>query len=232
MKLTKLKLVFALLLASTLFTCGCNWSAARQNALGRQEFLNGNFSQAINQFQQALNREPNNPDALYNMGVTYFTLGQQSRNSQWIGQGEQFLRQAIANNDQHIDAHRSLAALLVERGEPNSAVDLLNTWRQRHPESGEPLVELARLHQEFGDQNQATNLLANALQIDGSNVRALKAMGHVRELQGQYNLALDNYLRSYQLDSRQIDVASKISEMQTRIAQATTTNPATGLLNR
>ena len=232
MKLTKSKLVFALLLASTLFTCGCNWSASRQNAAGRQSFLNGQFSQAINQFQQALNREPNNPDALYNMGVTYFTLGKQSQNSQFIGQGEQFLRQAIAQNDQHVDAHRSLAALLVESGRQNSALDLLNTWRQRHPESGEPLVEIARLYQEFGDQTQATNLLANALQIDGSNVRALKAMGHVRELQGQYNLALDNYLRSYQLDSRQFDVATKISEMQTRIAQANTTDASSGLLNR
>ena len=93
-------------------------------------------------------------------------------------------------------------------------------------------MEIARLYQEFGDQTQATNLLANALQIDGSNVRALKAMGHVRELQGQYNLALDNYLRSYQLDSRQFDVATKISEMQTRIAQANTTDASSGLLNR
>ena len=232
MKLTKLQAIVAMVLICPLFVCGCNWSATRHNTLGRESFLNGQFSQAINQFQQALNREPNNPDALYNMGVTYFTLGKQSRNTQWIGQGEQLLRQSIAQNDQHVDAHRSLAVLLVESGRRSDALDLLNTWQQRHPESSEPLVELARLYQEFGDQTQATNLLANALQVDGTNIRALKAMGHVRELQGQYNLALDNYLRSYQLDSRQVDVATKISEMQTRIAQATTNNPATGLLNR
>jgi len=230
MMLINPKSVIALLLTSFLIACGgCNWSAARQNTLGRQAFLSGQYSQAINQFQQALNREPGNADALYNMGVTYFTLGKQARNNQWIGQGEQLLRQAIAQNDQHVDAHRSLAVLLVESGRQNNAVELLNTWKQRHPESSEPLVELARIYQEFGDQNQATNLLANALQIDGTNTRALKAMGHVRELQGQYNLALDNYLRSYQLDSRQLDVASKINEMQTRIAQANTT---TGVLSR
>ncbi len=198
---------------------GCNLTANRQNIKGRQAYLNGQFSQAINYFQQALNRNPNNADAMYNLGASYLTLGKQARNNQWVGQAEQLLRQAIANNDQHVDAHRTLATLLIESGRTNHAFDLLNTWRQRHPESAEPLVELARIYQEFGDPNQATNLLADALQIDGTNTRALKAMGHVRELQGQLNLALDNYMRTYQLDSRQADVATKINELQTRIAQ-------------
>lgn len=210
---------------------GCN-TAKQQNALGRQSFLNGQYSQAINQFQQALNANPQDADAMYNLGASYYTLGKQSRNAQWINQAEQFYRQAIAYNDQHIEAHRSLAALLVESGRKSYAFDLLNSWRQRYPSSAEPLIELASLYTEFGDQNQATNLLADALQVDGTNARALKAMGYVRESQGQLNLALDNYLRSYQLDSRQTDVAQHINQLQTRIAQGIQMPNGNGVIAR
>lgn len=212
---TRLSLLFFCILVAT----GCNYSANKQNALGRNSYLNGQFSQAINQFQQALNADPRNSDALYNLGATYYTLGKQSRNNQYITQSEQLFRQAITNNDLHVEAHRSLAALLIETGRRQHAFDLLTTWRQRHPESAEPLIELASLYQEFGNRDQATNLLADALQVDGTNTRALKAMGFVREQQGQLNLALDNYLRSYQLDARQTDVATRINALQTRIAQ-------------
>ncbi|MDB4778225.1 tetratricopeptide repeat protein [bacterium] len=211
------RLALLLVVCAPIFL-GCN-AANRQNALGRASFLNGQYSQAINQFQQALNANPQNSDAIYNLGATYYTLGKQSRNTQWINQAEQLYRQAIATNDQHIDAHRALAGLLVESGRKSYAFDLLNSWRQRYPTSAEPLIELASLYTEFGDQNQATNLLADALQVDGTSTRALKAMGYIRETQGQLNLALDNYLRSYQLDSRQVDVATKINTLQTRIAQ-------------
>ena len=215
----------------TLVFAGCN-TANKQNAMGRASFLNGQYSQAINQFQQALVANPQNSDAMYNLGATYYTLGKQSRNSQWINQAEQLYRQAIAHDDQHIDSHRALAGLLVESGRKSYAFDLLNSWRQRYPRSAEPMIELASLYSEFGDQNQATNLLADALQVDGTNTRALKAMGYIRESQGQLNLALDNYLRSYQLDSRQADVAQLITRLQTRIAQGTQNQVGNSVLTR
>lgn len=224
------RLALLLILCAPLLL-GCN-VANRQNALGRASFLNGQYSQAINQFQQALNANPQNSDAMYNLGATYYTLGKQSRNPQWINQAEQFYRQAIAYNDQHVDSHRALAGLLVESGKKSYAFDLLNSWRQRYPTSAEPLVELASLYTEFGDQNQATNLLADALQVDGTNTRALKAMGYIRESQGQLNLALDNYLRSYQIDPRQVDVAQQINNLQTRIAQGFQTQPGNSVLAR
>ena len=211
------RIAIAMLLSSCVFA-GCN-SANKQNAMGRASFMNGQFSQAINQFQQALVANPQNSDAMYNLGATYYTLGKQSRNAQWLNQAEQLYRQAIATNDQHVESHRALAGLLVESNRKSYAFDLLNSWRQRYPQSADPMIELASLYSELGDQNQATNLLADALQVDGTNTRALKAMGYVRETQGQLNLALDNYLRSYQLDSRQVDVAQQINRVQTRIAQ-------------
>lgn len=214
----------SLICAFAVVLSGCNLGSQHHNSIGRQAFETGQFTTAINQFQQALNANPNNPDAYYNLAASYYSLGKQSNNSQWVGQAEQLYRQAISLNDQHVDAHRGLAALLIETKREKYAFDLLNEFKDRYPNQPQPLIELARLYQEYGDNRRATDLLADALRLDSNNVRALTAMGHVRDVQGQTHLALDNYLRVLQLDNQQGAVAQRVAALQTQLASLPTTN--------
>jgi tetratricopeptide (TPR) repeat protein len=198
---------------------GCNVAANRRNMIGAAAYERGQIAQAINEFQAALIVDPNNSNAYYNLGSSYYTLAKQSGNRQWFDQAEQLYRHAIALNDQHVEAHRGLAALLIETNREQFAFDLLNTWQKRYPISADPLIEIARLYQEYGDHRRATDYLADALRIDSRNARALKAMGHVREVQGQYDLALDNYQRALQIDNQQFDVAERVAMLQTRLGR-------------
>ena len=124
--------------------------------------------------------------------------------------------------------------MLIETNREKYAFDLINQWKSRYPASTEPVIELARLYQEYGDNRRATDLLADALKLNSNDVRALKAMGHVRELQGQTHLALDNYLRVLQLDQQQNAVAQRVASLQSQLAQlpvpnglnGSTTNPS------
>lgn len=208
-----------------LMTTGCRIAADRQNSIGRQSYESGQMAQAINRFQKALNLNPNNADAYYNLASSYYVLGKQSSNEQFIGQSEQLFRHAIALNDQHIDAHRALAGLLIETERQQYAFDLVDDWRKRYPNSAEPLIEIARLYQEYGDHRRATDFLSDAVRIDSSNVRALKALGHVREAQGQLSLALENYNRVMQLDVREVEVAQRIQQLSVQLAQQQNQNP-------
>ena len=224
-------IVFLLMFVITVVlfcSSGCNLNAQRHNTIGRQAFEQGQFATAINEFQQALNANPNNADAFYNMAASFYSAGKQTNNSQWLKQAEQLYRQAISVNDQHTDAHRGLAALLIETNQEKYAFDLLNTWQTRYPNSTEPIVELARLYQEYGDNRRATDLLADALKLDANNIRALKAMGHVREIQGQTHLALDNYLRVLQIDGSELPVAQKVASLQTQLARLPVPNGING----
>ena len=205
---------------------GCNLGQQANNVSGRQAFELGQFPTAVNEFQKALTKNPSNPDALYNLGASLYAQGKQARNSQLLGQAEQLYRQSIAANDQHVDAHRGLAALLIETGREKYAFDLINQWKARYPGSTEPVVELARLYQEYGDNRRATDLLADALKIDSNNIRALKAMGHVREVQGQTHLALDNYLRVLQINNQDTSVAQRVASLQNQLAKLPTDNNA------
>jgi tetratricopeptide (TPR) repeat protein len=203
-----------------LFAAGCNLGVQQHNVSGSQAYRSGQYAQAINQFQQALQANPRDSNAYYNLAASYYSMGKQSKNSQWLQQAEQLYRQSISLNDQHVDAHRGLSALLIETGREKFAFDLLNDWKARYPNSAQPTIELARVYQEYGDNRRATDLLADALRLDGGNVRALKAMGHVREVQGQTNLALDNYLRVLQIDPQQGEVAQRVATLQSQLGQS------------
>lgn len=206
------------LLALSLLSVGCNLGSQQSNIVGQQAFQNGNYMQALGRFQQALAQNPNNPDANYNLAAVFYSMGKSQRNSQYLSQAEQLYRKAISLDGQHAEAHRGLTALLIETGREQFAFDLLDGWRKRNPNSAEPLIELARVYQEYGDNQHATDLLADALKVDGRNVRALKAMGRVRENQGESLLALDNYMRVLQLDGSQVDVANRVAFLQQRVA--------------
>ena len=197
---------------------GCNIQADRLNSVGRQAFEQGRYAVAINEFQQALKSSPNNADAYYNLAASYGALGKQTRNKQWLGQAEQLYRQSISLNDQHVDAHRGLAGLLIESGQEQYAFDLINQWKQRYPGSNAPLVELARLYQEYGDTSRATDLLADSLRLNPSDLRSLVAMGHLRETSGQTHLAIDNYLRALQVDGSQQGLVQHVAALQSRVA--------------
>ncbi len=213
------RIVTAALVLVTVFYCGCNLGVNQRNIAGRQAFESGQTAMAVNEFQQAIRLNPQNADAYYNLGATYYAMGKQQKNQEWVGQAEQLYRQAIALNDQHVEAHRGLAALLIESGKEQYAFDLMNEWKTRYPNSPDPAIELARLYQEYGDNRRATDLLADAIRLDNQNIRALKAMGHVRDIQGQTQLALDNYLRVLQIDNRQTEVATRVQQIYTQLAQ-------------
>ena len=211
-------LLLALLLGIGMLNSGCTVAARNYNMVGKEAFEQGQYSQAISEFQKAIAQDNRNAEAYYNLGATYYTIGKQTKNPQWTDQAEQLLRQSISLNPGSSEAHRTLTALLVETGRTQYAYDLLNGWQQRNPANPAPLLELARLSQELGDSNRATNYLTDALRVDANNPAALKAMGHVRERQGQLAMALENYTRSYQIDPRQTDVAARIVDLRTQLA--------------
>ena len=176
-------------------------------------------------FQRSIQANPRNADAYYNMASTYLFLGKQQKNSSWIQQADQLYRQALNLDPNHADAYRGLASLMVENGRAADAFQMVQNWRARQPGSAEPLIELARMFRETGNRGTASQLLVDALNIDGTNAQALKDMGQIREEAGEYALALQNYIRSYQSNNLQTDVAQKIASLQGLTSSAGQTFP-------
>ncbi len=215
-------LAFMPLLAFSL--SGCNVTSTGHNMYGRQLYEQGQYTAAIQSFQQALRDDPRSADAYYNLAATYSHLGRQQNNANWLQQADQLYQYAIALNPMHNESYRGYSALMMQNGRSAEALQLMQNWRAQAPQSAEPVIEMARMYHETGQRDQATQLLVDALNIEPTNARALKAMGRIREESGQYQLALDNYIRSYQSNNLQADVAQKIASLQ-GLAQTTQAVP-------
>ncbi len=221
---------FACLFVIFSFTlAGCSsFTAGGKNADGVRLYQQGQYQAAIQKFQEAANANPNDPDAAYNMGRVYHRLATVNNDPKSADQAEQFYRMAIDRDSNHAEAHRGLAVFYVEQGQSNRAFDLLGEWAMRRSDVADPRIELARLHEEFGDKDAALEQLLEAHSIDNRNARTLAALGRLRDEAGERAQALDNYSKSLELDRFQPEVASRVTALQSDISSAPLYLPPNG----
>jgi tetratricopeptide (TPR) repeat protein len=181
---------------------------------GVQLYQQGNYLGAVNHFQQALARQPGNPDCFYNLGATYHQQAKVFGNAADRQVAEQYYHLCLARNPDHVACQRALAVLLVEDGRGPEAVSNLQQWAAARPGNPQPHIELARLAQEHGDQREAENQLIDALKIDPNNPRALVALGQLRESAGDPAQAVANYTRSLAIDPKQPAVSARVAAIQ------------------
>jgi len=113
-------------------------------------------------------------------------------------------QQSLNQNPNNPDANYNLAAIFYSLGKS-----------QRNPQY---LAQSEQLYRKAigldGQHAEAHRGLTALLVVDGNSVRALRALGRMRESQGQSLLALDNYMRALQIDGGQVDVAQRVAALQ------------------
>jgi len=202
------------------FACAGCGGVARDNAEGVTLYQQGNYLGAVNHFQQALAKQPGNPDCFYNLGATYHQQSKLFGRPADMQTAEQYYHLCLARNPNHEACQRALAVLLVEENRGGEAIAQLDSWARSQPANPQPHIELARLAQEHGDVREAENQLVDALTIDPGNTRALVALGQLREASGDSAQAIANYGRALAIDPQQPAVAAKVASLQATQAAA------------
>jgi tetratricopeptide (TPR) repeat protein len=194
-------------------------TAQSRNAEGVRLYDQSRYQDAIQQFEQALANDPDNPDAYYNLAAVYHRLGVLTGDPAQMARAEDHYNMCRYRDNNHRECYRGLAVLLVEQERSEEAFRLLESWVASNPTSAEPKVELARLYEEFGDPQAAKQHLVEALYSDSKNPRALAALGQLREQLGEHELALKNYQDSLWHDRFQPDVAARVATLQSTMSQ-------------
>jgi tetratricopeptide (TPR) repeat protein len=213
-RLHTLNCLTCVFLLTAISQIGCSLSPSGRNVDGVRNFQSGQYQRAIQQFQTALASDPNNANAYYNLGATYYALGKQQGNMHMMQQAEGLYHQCLDLAPNHTDCYRGLASLLVDTNRPDSAFTLLKRWGNRSQNLAAPRVELARLYEEFGDRENAVRHLTDALHLDSNSTRAWTALGRLREQQGQLAQALANYQQAYNLNQYQPGLAQRMASLQ------------------
>ncbi|MGQ9503560.1 MAG: tetratricopeptide repeat protein [Thermogutta sp.] len=196
------------------------------NAEGVRLYQQARYQEALQRFGQALIYDSNDPSAYYNIAAVYHRLSELYHQPEDRSRAETYYQLALTKDPNHMAARRGLAVLLTAQGRSQEAIAMLQNWAASWPQSAEPRVELARLYEEMGDRASAQKTLLDALAVDPRNIRALNALGHLREMSGEKELALSHYEQSLQLNQKQPELALRISALRNelQLAQSTPTS--------
>lgn len=208
---------------------GCRWTSTGQNTVGVRMFQQQRYSEALQQFQQALRSDPSNPDAYYNLASTYhrIALSAKQKDQRLITQAESLYNECLQLQPNHVDCYRGLAVLLAESGRPDSGMRLLKGWAAQEPQASAPRVELARLYQEYGDAGVAERYLDEAITLNPSDFRAWAAKGQMREKSGNLQQAKQDYEYSLALNNQQPELYQRVASVNAQLMR----NAATQIAN-
>jgi tetratricopeptide (TPR) repeat protein len=201
------------LLSVSLAGCG-GLIAQSRNAEGVQLYQQARYPEALREFQEASYAEPNGADSYYNIAATYHRMGRRDHCESDLKLAEKYYNDCFNHEPNHVEAHRGLSVLLAEQGRKDEAFQLLQRWADCQPKMADPKVELARLHDEFGNRQMARDCLIEAVEAQPDNARALTALGKIREDAGDKTQALENYQRSLASDYRQPQVVARVAALQ------------------
>jgi len=214
----------------SIFCIGC--ASYNKNTEGLRYLGQARYNEAKVAFEAALKADPNNPDTYYNLAATYHQSGKISLQSGQTAdaqlqydQAAQNYQRCLAIDPNHTDGHRGLAVLYMETQNADAAFKSLIDWYNANPASPEPKIELARLYQEFAQicqiqnrkdvakecQTSAAQMLQSALAVDPTNYRAIRALGYLKEQEGNHQGAITDYQRSIQANPQQKDLENRIT---------------------
>jgi Tfp pilus assembly protein PilF len=210
-------IVLGIALPMLLVSVGCRWTASGKNALGTQLHQQGQYTAALQQFQQVVATDPTNPDGYYNLAATTHRLAKQRNDEALFRNAEALYNQCLDHAPNHVECHRGLAVLLVDTGRPDRAFALMKNWASQNPSASEPRVELARLYEEAGEPETALKYLEDAVQQDANNSRAWLALARLRESSGDLSQALQNYQRALALNNTQPMISERIAALSRQL---------------
>jgi len=216
-------LTFALLAGCCLVSAaGCGRLVAQaRNGEGKRLFeQQARYHEALREFQEATYADPTDPTGYYNQARAYHQLGLIENDPADLDRAEDLYNQCLDVAENYgsgfelRNCYRGLAVLLAQQGRQDEAFRLIEGWADSRPDDPDAKIELARLHEEFGNQAEAETHLVDALKAEPHNARALAALGKINEEKGEPEQALRNYQRSLLSNRFQEQVASRVSVLQ------------------
>ncbi len=177
------------------------------NHEGTRLFGEGEFESARENFEEALELSPDDPDLLYNIGQCF------DRQGNWQ-KAEPLYRKCLVQDAQHEDARFALALVLDRTGRREESARMAQEWLAANPDRALPYaLDGWRLLQDRAFP-QAQGRLHQALAIDPHCNRALIELGILYEQMQRPERARVLYERALQGNPHQLDVIDRLNELK------------------
>ena len=133
-------------------------------------FQRGYLDQAAESFKQVILRNPQDPEAHYNLGTLYLRKGD-------LGQAKNYLEKATQLRPDYPEAWNNLGMVAAQNGRPEEAVQNFRRSLTLRPDYAIALVNLGSLYRRQGDLANAERILNRALETEPDNPEANYNLG-------------------------------------------------------
>jgi tetratricopeptide (TPR) repeat protein len=128
------------------------------------------YDDAITLFKAYTENRPSNPWGFYMLGLSAWKSGDR-------GQAVSAFTQALALDSTHLKSHLNLSRVLLEEGQPDSALTHIEAAILLDSTSGEPIRLQGRAFEAQGKMDDAILAYQRAFQLDSTDVWALNNLG-------------------------------------------------------
>lgn len=155
-------------------------------------FREKRYDEAVDGFAAYTTRQPSNPWGFYMLGLSAWKAGD-------LTSAESAFKQALTLDTTHVKSYLNLSRVLIESGQPDSAMGYLNTVLRIDEGLGEAYRLIGRAHDAKGEPDQAVTAYHEALVLDSTDVWSMNNLGLVLINQGAFDDALSPLARAVEL---------------------------------
>ena len=155
-------------------------------------FRERRYGDAVRDFTAYTADRPRNAWGFYMLGLSSWKAGD-------FTTAEEALRQALSIDPTHVKSYLNLSRVLLDAGQPDSAIALLDTVLKVDDSLGEAYRLIGRAHDAKGERDEAVTAYHEALVLDSTDVWAMNNLGHTLIVQGSFDEALRPLARAVEL---------------------------------
>lgn len=165
----------------------------------------GEFSKAIPLLEEAVEADPINVFAVYNLGYSYLELAENTSSSieadEYLEKAEGSLVRAQNFNPQLDVVYFKLGKIALIKGDTEQALDYYKTGTEYLPDSAAMQFNLGRIYDQDGNIGKALKHYEKAIALDPNFKYSYNNAGLLYEAQGEFDKARKSYETALQVDT-------------------------------
>ncbi|MEI8054972.1 MAG: tetratricopeptide repeat protein [bacterium] len=181
-------------------------NAAELHLLGVSLAKQHKYEDAILQYQQVLQLNPDSPATHNNMGNVLYRLGR-------LQEAKKHYYEAIRLEPGYVDAHCNLSFVLIKQNLNQEAITHLETAIQIQPNYDLPHQQLAHLLQLQGTLDKAIYHYQISLKNNDNNILAHHNLGVILTNGGKYEKAIPHFKRVLDLQPQHIEALHNLGSI-------------------
>ncbi len=178
--------------------------------LGRALMEGANISEAEQAYRQAVSLCESNPEYWKNLGITLLKLNRP-------GHAEEALccfKRVIAADPNDAEGHNNMGIALGLLRRRDEALEASHTAIKLDPRSWQPWLNLAQIHLQNDEVNEALAVYQNGIELATDKDRFNHTLGHTLNLLGKFDTAITFFRRAYEKNPKDVGILSQFISHQ------------------